>query len=117
MKIKQSGIPLVCVCILAMTLLAAGGTSAADLPSPADDPAVTSAATDIDAAREVVAELLRDHDLTEDQIQQRLANLSDEDVLQLSQHANQIQEGGAPPNYIWILLGVLIAVTILATVF
>lgn len=95
----------------------ATGGVAADLRSPADDAAITADGPDTDVAREVVADLLRDHGLSEEQVQQRLAALSDEDVLQLSQHSDQIQEGGAPPNYIWLLLGALLVVVILTTLF
>ena len=105
------------VLFLTTALLVAGVPVAADVPAPADDGAITADGSDTDAARQVVADLLRDHGLSEEQVQQRLAELSDEDVLQLSQHASQIQEGGAPPNYIWILLGALLVVVILTTLF
>jgi membrane-bound lytic murein transglycosylase B len=105
------------VLFLTTALLVAGVPVAADVPAPADDGAITADGSDTDAARQVVADLLRDHGLSEAQVQQRLTELSDEDVLQLSQHANQIQEGGAPPNYIWILLGALLVVVILTTLF
>lgn len=115
-----------------MLLVAAGGAAdvstpsddaattagiVADVPAPADDAAATANAYEIVAARAIVAALLRDHGLTEQQVQERLAALSDEDVLQLSRHADQIQEGGGPPNYIWILLGALIVVVILTKIF
>lgn len=99
-----------------MLLATAASIAAAGLPSPSRDTAVTSDDQGVEAARAVVAELLRDHGLTEYEVQERLAALTDEDVLQLSQHAKQIQEGGSVPNYIWILLAVLIGVTILATI-
>jgi len=131
---KQKGIFLVAVLFVTMALLVAGGSAAAELPSPTDDAATTAGVVadtpspaedatmtaggyEIVAARAIVAALLRDHGLTEEQVQQRLAALSDEDVLQLSRHADQLQEGGAPPNYIWILLGALIVVVILTKIF
>ena len=115
--IKNKVAVLVLCLFVSMTWLTAVGPAAADVPSPAADTAIAGDQPDVEAAREVVAGLLRDHGLTNEQVEQRLAALSDEDVLQLSQHADQIQEGGAPPNYIWILLGALIVVVILATIF
>ena len=39
------------------------------------------------------------------------------DGRRLIDHADQIQEGGAPPDYIWLLIGALLVVVILATIF
>lgn len=114
---KHGGRLLIPVLFLTTALIVAGVPVAADVPAPADDDLITADGPDADAARQVVADLLRDHGLNEEQVQQRLAELSDEDVLQLSQHANQVQEGGAPPDYIWILLGALLVVVILTTLF
>jgi hypothetical protein len=100
----------------AIFVVAAGPTAAGDVPAYSADDAVAATDPGAEAARAVVADLLRDRGLTEDQVQERLAALTDEDVLQLSRHVEQIQEGGAVPNYIWILLAVLIGVTILATI-
>jgi hypothetical protein len=101
---------------VAIFVVAAGPTAAGDVPTYSGDDAVAAPDPGAEAARAIVADLLRDHGLTEDQVQERLAALTDEDVLQLSRHVEQIQEGGAVPNYIWILLAVLIGVTILATI-
>jgi len=104
------------VLLVGVMLLVAGGPVAAGVPSPADTQAVPAGHLDPVAARAVVANLLRAHGLSDDQVQQRLADLSDEDVVQLSQHADQIQEGGGPPEYIWILLGIFLAVAILTKI-
>jgi len=96
---------------------------AAPIPSrPAEPPAVGSRAADAQAlasflARDEVARALAAHGLTAAEAQQRLARLSAEDVATLSSHLDQVQAAGAVPNYIWVLLAILMGVTILATVF
>jgi hypothetical protein len=98
-------------------------SSAGVIPSKAEDPAPASTRQgDLDRvnallARQDVARALADRGLTADQVEQRVAQLSDEDVRALAGHADRIQAAGAVPEYIWILLGILLAVTILTTVF
>jgi hypothetical protein len=69
----------------------------------------------VETARVIVAEELGRHGLTDAQIEERLGQLSDEDLLYLADHASQVQEGGTnPPEYIWVLLGVFLVVAIVA---
>lgn len=68
-------------------------------------------------ARDEVAQALADNGLSRDEVEQRLARLSAEDLSTLAANLDQIQSAGEVPNYIWILLAALIVVTILATVF
>jgi hypothetical protein len=68
-------------------------------------------------ARDEVAQALADNGLSADEVEQRLARLSAEDLSALAANVDQIQAAGEVPKYIWILLAVLMAVTILATVF
>jgi hypothetical protein len=96
---------------------------AGPIPSrAADSPAVDSQQADratIEAflAREEVAQALAAHGLSADEVEQRVAQLSAEDVSALAANLDQIQAAGDVPNYIWILLAILIGVTILATIF
>lgn len=65
-----------------------------------------------------VVEAIEAHGFTVDEVHARLAQLSPDELSQLSTQVDQLQAAGLqPPNYIWILLGVLIAVVILATIF
>ena len=68
-------------------------------------------------ARDEVARALATHGLTPEQVDERLVRLSNDDLRRLAANLDQIQAAGNVPNYIWILLGVLIAVTIIVTVF
>jgi hypothetical protein len=55
--------------------------------------------------------------LDTEEVEQRVAQLSAEDLSALAANLDQIQAAGGVPDYIWILLAILIGVTILATVF
>ncbi|MCG6920467.1 MAG: PA2779 family protein [Acidobacteriota bacterium] len=68
-------------------------------------------------ARDQVAQALAAQGLSTEEVEQRLARLSAEDLSALAANVDQIQAAGAVPNYIWILLAILMGVTILATVF
>jgi hypothetical protein len=66
-------------------------------------------------ARATVAGLLAQHGLSPEQVDERLSQLTDEDLVYLAQHQAQLQEGGEePPDYIWALLGVFLVVAIVA---
>lgn len=67
-------------------------------------------------ARDEVAKALSSRGLAPAEVEQRLAQLSDEDLRSLAHNVEQIRAAGDVPQYIWILLAVLIAVTILATI-
>ncbi len=104
--------------VLALIISGVGLTASPALAGTQGDQAVAvaPAAADIATARQMVADGLRSHGLSEQEVQQRLDRLTDQDLQQLSQHVAQIQEGGAPPNYIWTLLGVFLVVAIVAAV-
>lgn len=88
------------------------------IPSKAADTREADLATvESFLARDEVAQALADNGLSRDEVEQRLARLSAEDLSALAANVDQIQAAGEVPNYIWILLAVLMAVTILATVF
>ena len=54
--------------------------------------------------------------LSPGETQQRLAQLSAEDLRTLAANTDQIRAAGRVPNYIWWLLAALIAVTIITTI-
>ena len=64
-------------------------------------------------ARGDVAKALAARGLAPHEVEQRLAQLSDEDLRSLAANVDQIQAAGDVPQYIWILLAVLIVVIIL----
>jgi hypothetical protein len=110
------------VAVLALLGLAVPGM-ASPIPSKVEgasttDPSRTDRAT-VEAflARAEVARALAAQGLSEEQVEARVAKLSREDLSTLAANLDQIQAAGAVPNYIWILLAILMGVTILATVF
>lgn len=68
-------------------------------------------------AQEEVAQALAAHGLTRDEVERRLAELSPEELRALAANVDQVQAAGSVPNYIWILLAIFLAVSILAVVF
>ena len=68
-------------------------------------------------ARDAVAKALAAHGLPPGDVEQRLARLSDEDLRGLAGNLDQIQAAGNVPEYIWILLAIFLAVSILAMIF
>jgi len=93
--------------------------SAALIPSKeADAPVAHSRQADLEQvgavlARGEVAKALSSRGLAPREVEQRLAQLSDEDLRSLAANVDQIQAAGDVPQYIWILLAVLIVVIIL----
>jgi len=96
---------------------------ASPIPSKADE---TSAARTREAdiaqvkdflARSEVAKALGEQGLPPEAVEQRLAQLSNEDLRSLASNIEQVQAAGDVPKYIWILLAILIGVTILAAIF
>jgi uncharacterized protein with beta-barrel porin domain len=112
--------------VIALLLVVAGllppvDAGAGRLPSRADDAAAASRQADLAkvqdlVAQSVVREALAAQGLSPAEAQRRLAQLSAEDLRSLAAQTDQIQAAGRVPQYIWILLAILIAVTILATV-
>ena len=93
--------------------------SAALIPSKeADTPVAHSRQADLEQvgavlARDEVAKALASRGLAPREVEQRLAQLSAEDLRSLAANVDQIQAAGDVPQYIWILLAVLIVVIIL----
>jgi len=107
---------LLCVLLLGWPLAA----SASVIPSKeADVPVARSRQADLEQVGAVlawdeVARALSSRGLAPREVEQRLAQLSDEDLRSLAANVDQIRAaGGDVPQYIWILLAVLIVVIIL----
>jgi hypothetical protein len=68
-------------------------------------------------AREDVAEALSAHGLTSEEVENRIARLSNQDLRYLASNLSQIQAAGEEvPEYIWWLAGGLLAVLILVAI-
>ena len=67
-------------------------------------------------ARQEVAQALAAHGIGREDVERRLAQLSPEDLRSVARNVDQVQAAGTVPNYIWILLGIFLAVSILAVV-
>jgi len=62
------------------------------------------------AANEQVAKVLTSHGFTQEQVNQRLAQLSPQDLHQLAQNLDQLQAAGlTQQQWIWIGIGVIAA--------
>jgi hypothetical protein len=96
---------------------AAAERIASKAEAPAESRAADLARVSDAVAREPVAQALAAHGLTAQQIEERLVRLSDDDLQRLAANLDQVQAAGNVPNYIWILLGIFLAVSILAVVF
>jgi len=125
MSTLRSGVPghvgRASALLLVASLLCPVVAQAGRLPSRPEDGAVAARQADLTAvqaiaARAEVRAALAAQGLSPAETDRRLAQLSAEDLRALAAHANQIQAAGSVPNYIWILLAILIAVTIIATV-
>jgi hypothetical protein len=108
---------------LALMMLAlAVPASASVIPSKADDAPSAGRARTLEQAREFlardqVAQALSAHGLSPADVDQRLGRLSDRDLQLLAAHIDQVQAAGDVPKYIWILLAIFLAVSILVLVF
>ena len=67
-------------------------------------------------ARQEVGQALAAHGLSADEVSQRLDRLSDEDLASLAANIDQIQAAGDVPKYIWILLAIFLAVSIIVLI-
>ena len=103
--------------LLGSTLPAPAERIASKAESPATSRAAELARVSDVVARADVAQALRAHGLTPEQAEERLLRLSDEDLRRLAANLDQLQAAGNVPNYIWVLLGIFLAVSILALVF
>jgi uncharacterized small protein (DUF1192 family) len=64
-----------------------------------------------------VAKALAVQGLSAGEVEQRLAQLSAEDLERLAANLDQIQAAGNVPDYVWILLAAFLAVSTLAIIF
>ncbi len=110
-------VTIVLLLALATPSLAAPIASKAAMPAPARSVQADRAAIDAWLARAEVSRALAAHGLRPDEVRSRVAQLSAEDVSNLAGHLDQIQAAGEVPNYIWVLLAILIGVVIIVTVF
>jgi hypothetical protein len=112
-----------CLAALAALALAAPVVSRAGvIPSKAEDgSAASDRAADLEKvrttlARQEVGVALVRHGLSPAEAEQRLAQLSDQDLRSLATHIDQVQAAGEVPKYIWILLGIFLAVSIILAI-
>ena len=106
--------------LLATAFLFTAALPAAALPAPsraADDQSLAEREADLASLREVVgqdqvAAALEAHGFSQDEVNQRLAQLSPDELQQLSGQIDQLQAAGQVPQYIWILIAVLIIIVI-----
>ncbi len=68
------------------------------------------------AARDGVRQALAAHGLNPAEVDARLARLSDADLQRLAANVDQVQAAGSVPQYIWILLGIFLAVSIIVMI-
>lgn len=106
--------------VLVLTLPAGAGAEV--LPSKAEAAPESGGRSDLARvqsvlARQEVALALAAHGLRQEEVEQRLAELSPEDLRSLAANVDQVQAAGSVPNYIWVLLGIFLAVSILVAVF
>ena len=118
---KDSSIRAAVVAVLPLLGFAGSGTEAGVIPSKAESGATTAdsdrARLQAVLARTEVAQALAAHGLVAKEVEGRLAELSPEDLRALAANVDQLQAAGTVPNYIWILLGIFLAVSILVAVF
>jgi hypothetical protein len=111
---------LVVLLTLLLGLGASLPASAERIASKADEPRATRAA-DLgrvsDAAGQgEVRQALGALGLQPSEVDARLAQLSDEDLRRLAANVDQVQAAGAVPQYIWILLAIFLAVSIIVMI-
>ena len=113
---KRSFILFVVLAIASVPAFAAPTPSKAVANQSLDSRAADLALVRDVVANEQVAAALAAHGLTQEQANQRIAQLSNQDLHQLAQNVNQLQAAGlTQQQWIWIGIGAL-AVLILAVV-
>jgi hypothetical protein len=119
MNTRRSG-RLVPFLTVAIGLGAALPASAERIGSKPDAPSASRAAeaarvTDL-AARDGVRLALQAQGLGPAEVGDRLQRLSREDLQRLASNVDQVQSAGAVPQYIWILLAIFLAVSIIVMI-
>jgi len=105
------------IVLLALVALIAVPSFAAPAPSKAvANQSLDARATDMAVVRDVVANeqvsaVLAAHGFTQEQVNQRVAQLSSQDLHQLAQNLNQVQAAGLThQQWVWIGIGALAAI-------
>jgi parvulin-like peptidyl-prolyl isomerase len=104
-----------------LALVVAFAPPAQALPAPsktAGDQAVAERQADLAAldavlGQEEVGEALAAHGFTREEVNERLAQLSPEELSALASQAEQLQAAGQP-TYVWVLIAILAVVAIVA---
>jgi Family of unknown function (DUF6627) len=109
------------VAFAALTLVAAHSVRAGVIPSKGEEAVPATRAHDLQNVRELLArdevgKALAAHGLSADEVDQRLDRLSDQDLRALAANIDQIQAAGDVPKYIWILLAIFLAVSIIVLI-
>lgn len=112
---------LVLAGLVFLALVVAFAPPAQALPTPsktADDQALAErqedlAALDAVLGQEEVTEALAAHGFTREEVNERLAQLSPEELSALASQAEQLQAAGQP-TYVWVLIAILAVVAIVA---
>jgi hypothetical protein len=112
---------LVTVLLTGIVLLPAMPAAAERIASRGEDTPGTRQA-DLARVHEALAgaevgKALAAQGLSAAEVEQRLDQLSTEDLDRLAANLDQVQAAGNVPQYIWILLAVFLAVSILAIIF
>ena len=119
-------LPKLLIPSLVLSLLVVAGAPVVALQSPSKtEPEQSLADREIELAKiqavvsqPQIAQILAHHGLSTAEAHQRLAELSPEEIHTLSTQIDQLQAAGASvPQYIWILLAVLLGVLILTAIF
>jgi CTP:molybdopterin cytidylyltransferase MocA len=120
MNVRRLG-RLVLLLMVAFGLAAATPASAERIASKPDAPPAASREADLAkltdlAARDGVRQALEAQGLTAAEVDARLGRLSDADLQRLAANVDQVQAAGQVPQYIWILLAVFLAVSIIVMI-
>src|SRR3989441_2232917 len=109
-------------CIILFVVLAVAAIPTFAAPSPSKvvaNQSLESRAADLALVRDVVAnaevaKVLAARGFTQEQVNQRLAQLSNQDLHQLAQNLNQLQAAGlTQQEWIWIGIGALAALILI----
>ena len=119
-------LPRLLIPSLVLSLLVVAGGPVVALQSPSKtEPEQSLADRELELAKiqavvsqPQITQILAHHGLSTAEAHQRLAELSPEEIHTLSTQIDQLQAAGASvPQYIWILLAVLLGVLILTAIF
>jgi predicted exporter len=112
---KRTTILLALIALIALPVFAAPAPSKAVANQSIDSRTADIAMVRDVVANEQVAAVLAAHGFTQEQVNQKVAQLSNQDLHQLAQNLNQLQAAGAITNrqWIYILIGA-VAILIIA---